>query len=358
MEKLQEANTLRELFEKALSLILEELSPERAFIAYKEKGSQELTPQSTHGIDPGNIFTTGEISLEVIKQVLKTGEPLQLVDAIQTPGFANRTSVILSGLRSILCVPIKHPSGLVIGVIYADNRLKAGAFGDQHLSIAAGLARAVEERLIEIIKAHAGEADERPRASVDSPQERELHWQESRTTGIQHFKAGRTAEAEQHLLEAATLAEGFGPDDPRLGKSLGELAELYRSTQRLEEAERFLIRSMDIFERAGKHYHQDLAPSLNNLAGLYYSQGHPVRAEGLYRRALKIWEQTLEPSDGRLAPVLHNLGTLCREKSDHAEAVRLFSRALEVAEKAFGPDHPNTRRCRESYEQSRKLIES
>ncbi|OBQ14090.1 MAG: hypothetical protein AN482_02890, partial [Anabaena sp. LE011-02] len=39
--------------------------------------------------------------------------------------------------------------------------------------------------------------------------------------------------------------------------------------------------------------HPDVASSLNNLAGLYYSQGKYNEAEPLYQQALNIFEQRL-----------------------------------------------------------------
>src|SRR5579883_2854066 len=152
MDDLRSARTLRELFERALSSLLTELNPERAFVAYKEKDAQEFTPQGTHGIDPQAIFVAGEISTELLNQVTRDRKPVCLVDAISHPGLANRTSVILSGLRSIVCAPLLHPSGLVVGLIYADNWLKAGAFNDDHLNFVTKLANSVSELLVPILK--------------------------------------------------------------------------------------------------------------------------------------------------------------------------------------------------------------
>ncbi|MGE0488347.1 MAG: tetratricopeptide repeat protein [Vulcanimicrobiota bacterium] len=345
MPNFDNCQTLRELFESALAALLAELSPERAFIAYKEKGSREFEPRGTHGLEPQSVFTTGEISLEVIKTVVHEGKPVHLVDAIQAPGFSNRTSVILSGLRSILCVPFKHPSGLVVGMIYADNRLKAGAFKDEHLEFAKTLANEVGSRLVAL----SVKKDE-PTASNSGSVDAEA-WARARSEGIRLYGQGDLDRAEELLVEALSLAEGFGRNDVRYAKTLSEMAELHRARQRADQAERLLIRSIEIFERNQMHSHPDLAATLNNLAGLYYAAGNGMRAEGLFRRALKIWEETLEAHDKRLAPVHHNLGTLCRDKAASDEAIGHFRRALEIAEKAWGNDDPRTAKCRQSLTQ-------
>ena len=351
-EELRSAKTLRELFERALSALLAELNPERAFIAYKESG-QEFTPQGTHGIDPQAIFVAGEISTELLKQVTREGKGVCLVDAIQHPGLANRTSVILSGLRSIICAPILHPSGLVVGLVYADNRLKAGAFNDTHLAFVTELCSLMSEMLVPLLKSVEPSA-----ASEALAEGEEEEYRASRAEGIRLVQEGKLADAEAPLRRAVEIAEKFGNKDSRLAKSLGEMAEVLRQQGRIEEAERTLIRSIGIFEKLGDHHHPDLAPSLNNLAGLYYSRGNGVRAEDLYRRALKIWKETLAADDKRLAPVLYNLATIRKANGAFQEAADFFNRALAIAEKAWGVDHPHTQRCRASYQEALTMAQS
>jgi sigma-B regulation protein RsbU (phosphoserine phosphatase) len=65
-----------------------------------------------------------------------------------------RESVLILGLRSILCVPLRIKSE-VLGVVYVDNRLQAGIFSHEHLelltAIASSAARAVDNaRLYEV----------------------------------------------------------------------------------------------------------------------------------------------------------------------------------------------------------------
>ena len=348
LEKLTSASTLRELFEKAIAVLIEKLNPERAFIGYKDKATNELIPQGTHGIDPQAIFVTGEISTELTKTVLRDGKPVCLVDAIHHPGFANRTSVILSGLRSILCVPILHPSGLTVGLIYADNRLKVGAFNDGHLEWTVQLAEAVASRLVPLLK-QAQEQTAINNQSAPRSVVTEEEWKRLRLEGIKAFAAGDKENAARLLQEACDAAEGFGGRDPRLAKSLGELAEFNRQQGVLDQAERLLIRAIEIFEKLGDHHHPDLAPSLNNLAGLYYSQGQGVRAEGLYRRALDIWKSVLSADDKRLAPIYYNLGTLRKASNALPEARLFYKRALDIAEKHWGAEHAHTEKCRLSF---------
>jgi tetratricopeptide (TPR) repeat protein len=347
--KLADAATLRELFERSLGCVLELLSPERAFIAYKQNDTQELVPQGTHGIDPQAIFVTGEISLTIIKNVMRDLEPALQLDAGQDPGLAQKTSVVLSGLRSILCVPIKHPSGLAVGVVYADNRLRAGAFSEEQLNEVLKLTKLIEARLVPLVKATAPDEPAKPVAGDDEA------WRLARAEGIRLFQTGQIPEAGEALARAQQLAEAFGPLDPRLARSLSESAEWNRVQNRLDVAERLLVRSVEIFERRNEHHHPDLAPSLNNLAGLYFSRGNGLRAEGLYQRALAIWQETLGPDDKRFAPVLFNLATIRVQSEDYANAARQFKRAADISERAWGPEHAYTERCKRAYHESCRM---
>lgn len=342
-DKLARAQTPREVFEHALAAVLAQVNPERALLAHLDNGDAgpDLVALASHGFDPQTVFVSGDISTELLKTVMRDGQSQCLVDAINSPGLANRTSVILSGLRSILCVPVLNAAGKAEGLIYVDNRIKAGAFDARHQSWLEEAARRVEARL----QALAREQPAAPAMGTSSPTS-EADWAQARSTAFTLFREARLPEALSHLRQAVELAGQFGAHDPRLGKSLGELAELERQSGDLEAAEHHFIRAVDVLERGGSECRPELAPVLNNLATFYFAAGNGLRAEGLYRRALELWSDTLPKDDRRFAPLLYNLGTLRRSAGAEEEARALFGRALKIAETAWGPDHAHSQRCR------------
>lgn len=347
LQKIESATTRREVFEHALAAMLAELNPERALLAYRDKESDELSAQASHGLDPQTVFLAGEISTELIKTVLRDGQPMCLVDASQNPDLGKRTSVILSGLRSIVCVPIVHPSRLVIGLAYADNRIRAGAFDQTHQDWLSSVTERVAQRLVDIERAHAAQkAQPGPSQAVVAVDAEALA--RIRQQSFSLFREGKLPEAISTLQSAVDMAEGYGPSDLRVGKIAGELGEMQRQAQMSDEAERSFIRAIDILERLGPSARNELAPVLTNLATLYYSQGNGLRAEGMYRRALEIWQSQITADDKRLAPLYFNLATLRRQAGATEEARELYGRALSIAEKNWGPDHPHSQRCRAS----------
>lgn len=95
-------------------------------------------------------------SRTVIEDVLRDGEPILTTNALTDPRFAAQESVIAFNLRSILCVPLKI-KGEIIGVIYADNRIRAGLFTESEKNILTAFANqaavAIENaRLFESVK--------------------------------------------------------------------------------------------------------------------------------------------------------------------------------------------------------------
>ena len=70
------------------------------------------------------------ISRTVIQRVIDSGEAILTTNAREDPRFDGQASIIAFNLRSILCVPLRVKSEL-IGVIYADNRIRTGIFSEK-----------------------------------------------------------------------------------------------------------------------------------------------------------------------------------------------------------------------------------
>ncbi|MBM4345582.1 MAG: sigma 54-interacting transcriptional regulator, partial [Deltaproteobacteria bacterium] len=80
-----------------------------------------------------------KLSHTVAERVFVEGEAVLTTDAQADARFSAQASVHAGSLRSILCVPLHTPEG-VLGAIYVDNRFAAGAFTAEHAALAAALA--------------------------------------------------------------------------------------------------------------------------------------------------------------------------------------------------------------------------
>ena len=120
-------------------------------------------------------------------------------------------------------------------------------------------------------------------------------WAESEDLGalnqqvVQLYRQGKYTEAIQIAKRALALAEKtFGPDHPRVGTSLNNLAGLlFYGQGRHGEAEPLLERALALREKALGPDHPDVGSSLNSLAALYQAQGRYGEAEPLFQRSLR-----------------------------------------------------------------------
>lgn len=75
-----------------------------------------------------------EVSRSVVRKVAQTGTPILTTNAQQDPRFASQDSVINYALRSIMAVPLMV-HGKTIGVLYVDNKARAGLFNQADLDL-------------------------------------------------------------------------------------------------------------------------------------------------------------------------------------------------------------------------------
>jgi tetratricopeptide (TPR) repeat protein len=88
--------------------------------------------------------------------------------------------------------------------------------------------------------------------------------------------------------------------------------------------------------------HPDVATSLNNLALLYGSQGKYEQAEPLYLQALEMTKKLLGAEHPDVATSLNNLAELYHSQGKYEQAEPLFLQALMILYQKLGENHPNT----------------
>ncbi len=100
---------------------------ERGFLMLRDEQNTLTTRIARNweqeSIDPSEFA----VSRTIMEKVVETGEPVLTTNAQEDPRFGTQTSIIAYSLRSILCVPLKVKDEL-IGLIYADNRIRSGIF--------------------------------------------------------------------------------------------------------------------------------------------------------------------------------------------------------------------------------------
>ena len=125
---------LKRVLEEVMDTLIALMRAERGFLMLRESNGR-MTVRIARGIDHINLDEEGfKVSRTIVERVAATGETILTTNAQEDPRFENQMSVAAYQLRSILCAPLKIKNDL-IGVIYVDNRARAGIFQvqDQNL---------------------------------------------------------------------------------------------------------------------------------------------------------------------------------------------------------------------------------
>lgn len=85
---------------------------------------------------------TQQFSRSIIAKAMETGEPLLTHNAHDDSRLMGMQSVAALDLRSVLCVPLKYRD-TTLGVVYVDNRLRYGVFGEREKTLLAAFANQV-----------------------------------------------------------------------------------------------------------------------------------------------------------------------------------------------------------------------
>ncbi len=131
---------LDKVLQMVMDTIIQMTGAERGFLMIRRDDYGEMAVRvarnwEQESLNPNELT----ISQTVIQRVITDGQPVLTTDALEDPRFGNQDSVVLHNLRSILCVPLLVKRQLT-GVIYADNRVRAGIFTRRHLELLTGFA--------------------------------------------------------------------------------------------------------------------------------------------------------------------------------------------------------------------------
>ena len=132
---------LDQVLNEVMDVIVGLTKAERALLLLIDETTGKLEVQVARNMDRETIEQSEsfQISRSVVSRVAQTGEPIVTMNAQEDDRFSAQQSIISYRLRSILCVPLKIKDSIT-GVIYADNRIASGIFGDTDRDLLAAFA--------------------------------------------------------------------------------------------------------------------------------------------------------------------------------------------------------------------------
>jgi len=120
---------LDEVLRIVMDNIIRLTEAERGFLMLRDDSGQMTTRIARNWEQESLNESEHAVSRTVIQRVIETGDAILTTNAQEDPRFGGHESIIAFNLRSILCVPLKVKNEL-IGVIYADNRIRSGIFSE------------------------------------------------------------------------------------------------------------------------------------------------------------------------------------------------------------------------------------
>lgn len=130
-----------EVLQHGVDLCVRSFEPDRVVMFMREGQDGELQPRFTHakGAAP-------KVSDSILRQALEEGQAIRVADARADDRFSSKDSVMIEGIRSVLCVPVRSDAG-VVGACYMDRVQSDAPFTLEQLQLAALIANVLGQRL-------------------------------------------------------------------------------------------------------------------------------------------------------------------------------------------------------------------
>lgn len=121
---------LHEILRIVMDTIVRLINAERGFLMLRDEQGTLVTQVARNWEQESLEPSEFALSQTVVNRVITQGMPVLTTNAQEDPRFGSQHSIIDYNLLSILCVPLKV-KGELTGVLYADNRIRSGIFGER-----------------------------------------------------------------------------------------------------------------------------------------------------------------------------------------------------------------------------------
>lgn len=301
-----------EVLKQSLDSIMQLTQAERGVLMIADDLTGELVVRVAHGVSGETLETEDAYSTTIVNQVVETRQALLTNNAMFDDRYQAGQSIIMRGLRAILCAPMLVKERLV-GVVYVDTSMRSGMFSDADrdllMAVAGQAGIAIENARL------YGVAVEKGRLERELQMAREIQEALIPTT-LPHFPGYDLAATWRAAREmAGDFYDVFSLDNGTLGLVIADVSDKGAGAALFMAVSRSFIRS---YAYAGLPPVQTLGRA-NDLivedsdSGMFVTAYHTV----------------FEP-DGRCVNVNagHNPPLLYRQSSGMAELMPIGGRAI------------------------------
>jgi len=126
--------------EKVSDALVDVFAADRCAIVLVDPESGDLVPRSVRTRDDDDSRVS--ISGSVLREVRETKNAVLLSDTSQDERFSHASSLIMQGIRSVMCAPILY-NGDFLGVVHLDSQKMQASFTRKDLQLLSGIVRYV-----------------------------------------------------------------------------------------------------------------------------------------------------------------------------------------------------------------------
>lgn len=131
------------------------------------------------------------------------------------------------------------------------------------------------------------------------------------------------------------VAQAFGNDHPEVAKTLQQMAKIYHSQAKFDQAEPLYKRALEIREKCFGHQNPEVASTLNNLGKLYSDQGRFEQALPIFLKSKLIVSELFGPEHPKVATRLAHLAKLYAAMGNESKAASCNERLAEIRGKSL-----------------------
>jgi tetratricopeptide (TPR) repeat protein len=154
---------------------------------------------------------------------------------------------------------------------------------------------------------------------------------------------GSYSDAERMLLKSIQVRKNvLGQEHQGTLNSLGNLGLIYWHQGRLKEADELHVQVIETKKRVLGQEHPNTLVSINNLGSIYWAQGRLKEAEELEVQVMEIRKRVLGQEHPDTLRGMNTLAWTWKSQNRDAEALDLMSSCLELSTRKLGLNHPDT----------------
>ncbi len=179
--------------------------------------------------------------------------------------------------------------------------------------------------------------------------EREFHEQQEQYIGYMQnvgnclYSDGRYDEAEKLLVKVMEICKQvLGLKHPDTLTTMANLASTYWKQGQWKEAEELEVQVIKFRKQVLGPEHPDTLTTTGNLALTYWKQGQWKEAEELWIQVIEIWKQVLGPEHPDTLSNMANLALIYWNQGKWKEAEELQVQVMKTRKQVLGPEHPET----------------